>query len=246
MRSTRYAFVATATLLFAGSVAATVAWCASMSAMGGTPMPGGWTLSMAWTRMPGQTSLGAAASFLGMWDAMTVAMMLPSLAPVLWRHRESGGGAAAALVGAGYFLVWTAVGAIVFPLGAGLAAIALHAPPLARAMPLAAGVVVAVAGAYQLSARKARHLAGCHAPPAGRHAAVRYGVRVGLRCVRCCGNLMAVTLAVGMMDVRVMVVVGVAITAERLVPAGAPAARVARVTGAVAMGAGLLLLGHAA
>ena len=33
----------------------TVAWCSSMSAMGGMPMPGGWTMSMAWMRMPGQT-----------------------------------------------------------------------------------------------------------------------------------------------------------------------------------------------
>jgi predicted metal-binding membrane protein len=31
---------------------------------------------MAWMRMPGQTWLGAAASFLGMWVVMIVAMML--------------------------------------------------------------------------------------------------------------------------------------------------------------------------
>jgi hypothetical protein len=41
------------------------------------PMPGGWTMSMAWMRMPGQTWPGAAASFLGMWVVMMVAMMLP-------------------------------------------------------------------------------------------------------------------------------------------------------------------------
>jgi predicted metal-binding membrane protein len=34
---------------------------------------------MAWMRMPGQTWPGAAASFLGMWVVMMVAMMLPSL-----------------------------------------------------------------------------------------------------------------------------------------------------------------------
>ena len=52
-------------------------------------MPGGWTMSMAWMRMPGQTWLGFAASFLGMWVAMMVAMMLPSLVPMLWRYRAS-------------------------------------------------------------------------------------------------------------------------------------------------------------
>lgn len=32
---------------------------------------------MTWMQMPGQTWLGAAASFLGMWIMMMVAMMLP-------------------------------------------------------------------------------------------------------------------------------------------------------------------------
>lgn len=35
------AFFAVASLLFAASAAATIAWCASMAAMGGMPMPGG-------------------------------------------------------------------------------------------------------------------------------------------------------------------------------------------------------------
>jgi predicted metal-binding membrane protein len=47
--------------------------------MGEMPMPGRWTMPMAWMRMPGQTWPGAAASFLGMWVVMMVAMMLPSL-----------------------------------------------------------------------------------------------------------------------------------------------------------------------
>jgi predicted metal-binding membrane protein len=51
--------------------------------MGEMSMPGGWTMSMAWTLMPGQTWPGAAASFLGMWTVMMVAMMLPSLVPML-------------------------------------------------------------------------------------------------------------------------------------------------------------------
>jgi len=60
-----------------------------MSTMGGMPMPGGWTMSMAWMRMPGQTWLGATASFLGMWLVMMFAMMLPSLLPMLRHYREA-------------------------------------------------------------------------------------------------------------------------------------------------------------
>ena len=66
-RASQHAFLGVSALLFAASAAVTIVWCASMSAMGGMPMPGGWTMSMAWMRMPGQTWPGAAASFLGMW-----------------------------------------------------------------------------------------------------------------------------------------------------------------------------------
>ncbi len=41
-------------------------------------MPGGWTMSMMWMRMPGQTWFASALSFLFMWLAMMVALMLPS------------------------------------------------------------------------------------------------------------------------------------------------------------------------
>ena len=58
-------------------------------------MPGGWTMSMAWMRMPGQTWPGLAVAFLGMWIVMMVAMMLPSLVPMLWRYRQAVGRTAA-------------------------------------------------------------------------------------------------------------------------------------------------------
>src|SRR6266550_5802935 len=88
-RASQRAFVGVTALLFAASTAVTIGWCASMSAMGEMTMPGGWTMSMAWMRMPGQTWPGAAASFLGMWIVMIVAMMLPSLVPMLLRYRQA-------------------------------------------------------------------------------------------------------------------------------------------------------------
>src|SRR5207237_2726959 len=113
-RASQQPFFGASTLLFAASAAGTIVWCASMSAMGEMPMPGGWTMSMAWMRMPGQTWPGAAASFLGMWAVMMVAMMLPSLAPMLWRYRQAVGstgetrlGLLTVLVGVGYSFVWT-------------------------------------------------------------------------------------------------------------------------------------------
>jgi predicted metal-binding membrane protein len=54
---------------------------------------------------------------------------------------------------------------------------------------------------------------------------------------------MAILLVSGVMDLRVMAVVGAVITAERLTPAGM---RVARAIGAVVVGAGLFLIAQAA
>ena len=255
----RPGFWGVSTLLFAGSVAGTIGWCASMSgpAMAGMPMPGGWTMSMAWMRMPGQTWPGAAASFLGMWVVMMVAMMLPSLLPMLRSYRAAVGSAGqpclgrlTVVVGLGYFFVWTLLGMAAFPLGVALAALEMQQPSLARAVPSAVAAVVLLAGLLQLTAWKARQLACCRevpgcsrALPADVRTAWRHGLQLGARCSRCCAGLMAILLCLGVMDLRAMVVVAAAITVERLAPAGE---RVARGSGAVFVGAGLFLLARAA
>jgi predicted metal-binding membrane protein len=246
-RASQRAFFGISALLFAASAALTIVWCASMSGMDGMP----------WMRMPGQTWPGAAASFLGMWVVMMVAMMLPSLVPMLWRYRQAVGrtgetrlGRLTALVGAGYFFVWTVFGMVAFPLGVALAAVEMQLPALARVVPIAAGVVVLIAGSVQLTARKAHHLACCReAPgrgrmlPADAGTAWRHGLRLGLHCAHCCFGLMAIVLVIGTMDLRAMAVVTAAITVERVAPAGE---LVARAIGAVIVGAGLVLIARAA
>src|SRR5207249_7466728 len=166
-RASQRAFFGVSALLFAASAAVTIVRCASMSAMGEMLMAGGWTMSMVWMRMPAQTWPGAAASFLGMWVVMMVAMMLPSLV-MLWRYRQavaSTGEARlarlTALVGVGYFSVWTVIGMAAFPLCVALAEVAMQQPALARAVPIAVGDVVLIVGALQFTAWKARHLACC-------------------------------------------------------------------------------------
>jgi predicted metal-binding membrane protein len=244
-------------LLFAASAAVTIVWGGSMSAMGEMPMPGGWTMSMLWIPMPGQTWPAAATSFLGMWVVMMVAMMLPSLVPMLWRYREAVGGPGetrlgrlTALVGVGYFLVWTVFGLATIPVGAALAAVEMQRPALARAVPTAVGVIVLMAGSFQFTAWKARHLACCRESPgrgrtlpADAGTALRHGLRLGLHCSQCCVGLMAILLGLGVMDLRAMAVVTAAIAVERFAPAGE---RVARATGALVVGAELFRIARAA
>jgi predicted metal-binding membrane protein len=192
-----------------------------------------------------------------MWVVMMVAMMLPSLVPMLSRYRQAVArtsstrlGSLTAIVGAGYFFVWTVLGLAAFPLGVTLAELEMRQPALSRAVPIAAGGIVLVAGVLQLTAWKARALACCReAPkrgaslPANVGTAWRHGLRLGLHCSRCCAGLTAILLVFGVMDLRAMAWVGAATTAERLAPAGE---RVAGVIGVVVIGAGLVLIARAA
>jgi predicted metal-binding membrane protein len=230
--------------------------------MSGMPMPGGWTMSMTWMRMPGQTWPGAAASFLGMWVVMMVAMMLPSLVPMLRRYRQVVGrmgdtrlddtrlGRLTLLVALAYFFYWSVFGIAAFLMGAGLAALEMQLPALARAVPFAVSAVLVMAGLLQFTPWKARQLDCCREPlrsgcalEADPGTAWRTGLRFGLRCSRCCAGLTASVLVMGIMDWRVMAVVTAATSAERLAPAGK---QVARVIGAAAVGTGLLLLARSA
>jgi predicted metal-binding membrane protein len=243
------AFLVVSALLFAASATGTIIWCGSMPTMAGMPMT--------WMRMPGQTWSGITASFLGMWIVMMVAMMLPSLMPMLGRYRRAVGctgerrlGRLTGIVGAGYFLVWILFGIAAFALGVALTAAEMHLPALARAVPALTGAVVLIAGLLQFTAWKARRLACCREKP-GRGVplktdagtAWRHGMRLGLRCSICCAGPTAVLLVTGVMDQRAMAAVTAAITLERLAPTGMHAVRF---IGIVAIGAGLFMLAGAA
>jgi predicted metal-binding membrane protein len=192
-----------------------------------------------------------------MWVVMMVAMMLPSLVPSLWRYRLAVAGAGethlgllTVLFGGGYFLVWAVVGMAAFPVGIALATIEMRLPALSRAVPIAVGVVVLIAGVLQLTSWKRRHLVCCReAPgrgrplPADAGTAWRHGLRLGFHCTSCCAGMTAILLVIGVMDLRAMAGVAAAIAVERLAPAGE---RVARAIGVLVVGAGLFLIARAA
>jgi predicted metal-binding membrane protein len=192
-----------------------------------------------------------AAGYLGMWMAMMVPMMLPSLVPMLSRYRRSvreAGGAhprgLTPLVGVGYFAVWAALGVAAYAADAGLTAVEMHWRMPAGWPPVAAGVVLLVAGGVQLTSWKGRRLALCRQEWPGRPkssvpGALRHGLDLGVRCSLSCGSLMLALLAIGMMDLVAMAAVTLAISAERLAPAPL---RVARVAGVAIVVTGVLTI----
>jgi predicted metal-binding membrane protein len=254
-RSSQRVFLTVSALLFAVSAAVTVVSCMSMSAMADMPMVGGWTMSMAWMRMPGQTWLRHAASFVGTWIAMMIAMMLPSLVPVLLKHRRSVAWVCqrrldylTRLLAIGYFSVWTIVGIALFGVGTALASFEMRTPIVAFEVPVAANLLVLIAGLLQFTSWKSRRLACCRElsrhdtpPPVDPHTAWRQGFRLGVHCSLCCAGLTAVLLVGGIMNFGVMAIIGAAITLERLAPAPR---RIAQAIGAVMIVAALVLIGR--
>jgi predicted metal-binding membrane protein len=109
------------------------------------------------------------------------------------------------------------------------------------------GLVVLGAGAWQFTTWKARHLDCCRELPQWRDepaqpgAAWRDGLRLGVHCASCSAGFTAILLAIGVMNLVVMAVVGMALTAERI----AAGDRVSRGIGAVAVASGLLLIARA-
>jgi len=231
-------FIGVSAALFIGSAALTIAWSSAHD----MPMCSVRSFS-------GQTLPSHAFEFLAMWLMMSTAMMLPSLLPSLWRYRRSVAAATAAqldaltmCVGLGYFFAWMAAGVLAFA-----ASDLIDAQR--RDVPMLTGAIVLIAGVLQFGAWKARHLACCRAAPkccetlhATAQSAWRHGVRLGWHCVHCCFGLTVALLAIGMMDLRAMALVTIAISAERLAP---NAQRVARFIGVVLIAMGALMIAHA-
>jgi predicted metal-binding membrane protein len=182
-----------------------------------------------------------------------VAMMLPSLVPILLSYRRSLPqpdqtplGGLTALAGAGYFFEWAVFGAVAYPLGVAVATAEMQWMSLARSVPAATGVLLLLAGCFQLTAWKARQLECCRNMPVlakSRSPDARgdwqYGVRLGVHCCLCCSGFMLILLVTGVMDLGIMAIVAAAITVERLAPRPE---RVARAAGVVIVVAGILMI----
>jgi predicted metal-binding membrane protein len=240
------AFLGTSALLFLVCAAGTVYYSL-------TVMPNGMA-------MPGQSPLGSAAAFMGIWMLMMVAMMQPSLVPALAGFRrmvnnqdEAGLGGLTMLAGAGYFCVWAGFGVVAYLLGLMWTSAGMIWMDLARLAPFLIGFVMLLAGGLQLTPWKAHQLDCCRdtqtlavstSPEAGR--AWQYGLRLGLHCCLCCSGFMATLLVTGMMNLAGMAVIAAAITLERLVPRPRLVARTAGIiiilAGAFVIARGLALV----
>ncbi|MGE3870064.1 MAG: DUF2182 domain-containing protein [Pseudorhodoplanes sp.] len=187
---------------------------------------------------PGAGGGLAASAFIpvfAMWSAMTLAMMLPTAAPMILTYADIAETAAArrqnvvspfALV-AGYCAVW-----IGFAVLATLAQIYVVAPLVPADAPAAASAALAAAlflaaGAYQFSALKLACLSACRQPfpfffanwKTGMAGVFGLGLRQGLHCLGCCWAMMLLMFAGGAMNALWMAVLGAVMLIEKLTAA---------------------------
>jgi predicted metal-binding membrane protein len=221
---------------------------------GGMTMPGGWTMPMMWMVMPGRSLAGSALLFLLMWQAMMIAMMLPSSWPTLELYsrvaRHSGQHWPmfnTVLAGAGYFTVWGAFGVIAFAAGFEISSAAMFSPELSKWFPAAAGMSLVLAGVWQLTPLKQSCLKHCRDPlmflgnayKPGVWGGFRIGLHHGAFCAACCWALMLMQMVLGVMDLAVMTGVAAIIGTEKLWKRGP---LLARLVGAISIAAGVVLV----
>ena len=213
-----------------------------------------WAVTATQAASMGMGGLGmmTAGLFLITWLVMMVAMMFPSVAPMVLAYasvsRMRGAGyVPTAVFVAGYLVVWTVVGLVPL-LGLRVANELWMTPP--SWLPRAEGAAIVAAGLYQLTPLKEACLRACRSPlgfvmshdwGAGPLAPLRAGAEHGVYCVGCCWALMLVLAVLGLMNLAWMAVIAAVFFIEKNVRFGDVAPKLVAVA-CIAGGLALLIL----
>jgi predicted metal-binding membrane protein len=211
-------------------------WIVPMArAMYGTMLgPASWMMEPEW-------DWTCALLLFAMWEAMMIGMMLPSAAPTLLLYaavvRKSQDSAGTRLrvcaFACGYLAVWTLFSAAVTPLQRMLSDLMLLSPMMELQSHLLSGVILILAGLYELTRFKRSCLKHCRSPAElivdqfrpGTMGALRMGFEHGLYCLGCCWALMLLLFVGGVMNLWVIATISLFILFEKLAPFGMRAGR---------------------
>jgi predicted metal-binding membrane protein len=180
----------------------------------------------AWAALVAGMPMSDPPTFLVAWIVMMAAMMVPSSAPMFLLFRVSAsdeprGDLRTIAFGAGYLLVWAAVGVVVL-----FAQRVLDMAVSPELRPYGVAAVLLAAGAYQFTPLKTTCLRACQTPAdflvrhwrSGTLGALRLGLDHGLYCLGCCWALMAVLVAAGGMGLAWVALIALIVLVEKLAP----------------------------
>ncbi len=171
-----------------------------------------------------------------MWAIMMVAMMVPSVTPVVLLYaavvrkiapQQHYGASVSAFV-LGYVIAWS-----VFSLGAtflqwALEQLALLSPMMTSSTDVFGGLLLIAAGVYQWTPAKDACLKHCRTPlefiarswRVGPHGALRMGTVHGFYCIGCCWVLMGLLFVGGVMNLLWVAVIAIFVLIEKVAPMG--------------------------
>jgi len=212
--------------------------------------------------MAGTLDFVALLLFTLIWGVGMVAMMFPSLVPMIYSVATSARKSLedsvkssssvrllvslrSALFVIGYVAIWTLVGVVFYAAVGGLALVGVDAG--LGSFGFWAGIILVVVGLYQFTRFKQRALMKCRSPlsfimtrwRSGNAGACLMGADYGMFCTKCCWVLMAGLLVVGTMSLPLMGAFTIIIFAEKIAPFGG---FISRIIGAGFIATGFVLL----
>lgn len=178
-------------------------------------------------------SVSGVATVASMWGAMTLAMMLPSAAPMIMTYagiadtavRKNERIVSPFVLAAGYAAVWFGFSIVAALVQTIFTQAALLDTGMTSTGGLFSGAIFIGAGFYQFSALKHACLNRCQQPfpfffanwATTTLGVFRLGLKQGVYCLGCCWALMSVMFAVGVMNVIWMAGLGMVMTIEKMV-----------------------------
>ncbi len=177
-------------------------------------------------------SAGSIALVASMWGAMTLAMMLPSAAPMIMTYAGIADTAACKnerivsplVLVIGYAAVWFGFSLVAALIQIALTQTTLIGNTVASTSGLFSGAIFLGAGVYQFTTLKHACLTRCQHPfpfffanwSTTTRGVFRLGFKQGLYCLGCCWAMMLVMFAVGTMNILWMVGLGMVMTIEKM------------------------------
>ena len=178
----------------------------------------------------------SAVLFIAIWMVMMIAMMFPTAAPMILmfttvyagKRQKSQAFVPAWVFVSAYLLIWTLFGVLAYPLALLAERLAGESMWLMSNAPRIGGAFLVLAGLYQLSPLKHMCLSKCRTPLQfilsswrdGYGGAFRMGFIHGAYCLGCCWFLFVILFPLGIMNVAVMALLTVLISAEKSFPLG--------------------------
>jgi predicted metal-binding membrane protein len=191
-----------------------------------------------------------------MWVVMMIAMMTPSVAPLVLifamvnrqRKQNQNPYVPAGYLLAGYFLVWVAFSFFATLLQWLLQQLSLLNPEMITTSNILGAIILISAGTFQFTPLKNTCLQQCRTPlnyirdhwKEGKSGALQMGIKNGIYCLGCCWILMILLFVSGIMNLLWIAIIALFVLVEKVLPSKV----VSLIAGIALIAYGIVILFH--